>query len=93
MLPLALILGIALPQIAAAQAATRPQITGPIDADQRVRLTGNTRPEATAANDRGRVSGALPLSHMQLLLRRPPDREQALQRLIDQLHNPNSRAP
>jgi uncharacterized repeat protein (TIGR01451 family) len=91
LLPLALSLGAALPQNAAAQLApARPQITSPIDSSQRIRLFGNTRPEATAANDRGRVAASLPMMHMQLLLRRPPEREQALQRFIDQLHNPGS---
>jgi uncharacterized repeat protein (TIGR01451 family) len=88
-LPLVLVLGAAVPQTAAPQTAPA-QITARIDASQRVTLIGNTRPEATAANDRGRVAESLPMLHMQLLLRRSPNRERALQSLIDQLHNPNS---
>jgi hypothetical protein len=65
-------------------------ITGAISEAVRTRLFGNTRPEATAANDRGLVDDAMPLPHLQLQLRRPADREQALQTLIDQLHDPKS---
>ncbi|MFI4890049.1 MAG: protease pro-enzyme activation domain-containing protein [Steroidobacterales bacterium] len=63
----------------------------PVDANQRVRLGGNTRPEAVAANDRGRVPDSLMLVHMQLLLKRPAEREAALQRYIQDLHNPGSK--
>ena len=37
-----------------------------------VTLRGNTRPEAKAANDRGRVSDGLTLNHMMLQLQRTP---------------------
>ena len=53
-------------------------------------LRGNTRPEATAANDRGRVSDDMPLDHLMLQLRRSPEREQALQQFIQDVHNPKS---
>jgi subtilase family serine protease len=56
-------------------------VTQPIDRNQRVILPGNTRPEATAANDRGIVSDSLPMEHMQLLLRLPPEKQQALDEL------------
>ncbi len=70
--------------------APRVLITAPIDETQLIRLTGNVRPEANAANDRGRVSDTLPLRHMQLLLRRPAERDLALQRYIAQLHDRTS---
>jgi|HubBroStandDraft_1064217.scaffolds.fasta_scaffold46778_2 subtilase family serine protease len=69
---------------------TKPLISLPIDENNRVVLRGNTRPEATAVNDRGRVEDSLPLDHLQLLLKRPPDREQALVKLIDEMHDPAS---
>ncbi len=53
-------------------------------------LRGNTRPEAMAANDRGRVSDDMPLDHLLLQLRRSPEREQALQQFIQDIHNPKS---
>src|SRR5580658_2432436 len=46
------------------------QIVSPLDETHRVTLSGNTRPEANAQNDRGAVDDSLPLEHMQLLLRR-----------------------
>src|ERR1700684_1942718 len=67
-----------------------PQILGAIDENARITLTGNTRPEATAANDRGAVSDGLVLDHMQMLLRRPPAQEQAFETAISQLYDRNS---
>ncbi|MDR3415618.1 MAG: protease pro-enzyme activation domain-containing protein [Nevskia sp.] len=61
-----------------------------MDTTRLVRLEGNTRPEANPENDRGRVPDALPLEHLQLLLKRPPERELALQRTIEQLHDHRS---
>ncbi len=69
---------------------SRPQITAGVDEANLVTLSGNTRPEATAANDRGAVSDKLPLDHIQLLLHRPALQEQALEQTIDALHNPAS---
>ncbi|HTZ83504.1 MAG TPA: S53 family peptidase [Candidatus Acidoferrales bacterium] len=69
---------------------SRPLITAEINESNLVTLTGNTRPEANAANDRGPVSGDLALEHMFLQLRRAPERESALQRYIADLQNPNS---
>ena len=71
---------------------TRRLITQPIDESRLVRLSGNTRPEATAANDRGRVIDTMPMEHMLLELRRPPELESALDNLIGQLHDSNSQS-
>ncbi len=67
-----------------------PVITGSVDDSNLVTLSGNTRPEANARNDRGRVEDTFPLDHMFLQLKRPPAQEQALQKYIDQLHDPAS---
>ena len=71
----------------------RTLITQQIDENNLVTLAGNTRPEArAAANDRGPVADSFPLEHLWLQLRRSPEREQALERYIDQLsdrHSPN----
>jgi subtilase family serine protease len=67
-----------------------PLITGNISDSHLVTLAGNTRPEATAKNDRGRVADSFRLDHMILQLRRSPEQEQALERYIDQLHDPAS---
>ncbi len=55
-----------------------------------VTLRGNTRAEATALNDRGRVSDDMALNHMMLLLHRTSEQEQALQQFIKDLHDPAS---
>jgi len=67
-----------------------PLITQPIDEQNLVTLVGNTRPEATPANDRGPVAEDLPLEHMYLQLKRSPAQQQAVDELINQLHDQNS---
>ncbi len=63
----------------------RTLITRQIDEKNLVTLAGNTRPEArTVANDRGPVADSFPMEHLWLQLRRPPEREQALERYIDE---------
>jgi hypothetical protein len=73
-----------------AQSMARPLITSHIDENALVTLAGNTRPEANADNDRGRLADATRLEHMFLLLQRAPEREQALVTMIDQMHDRNS---
>jgi len=68
----------------------RPLITQPVDNQQRVTLTGNTRSAANAANDRGRVSDGLVLDHMLLQLQRSPQLEQALEQYTKELQDPSS---
>lgn len=67
-----------------------PMIHDAIDETRLVTLTGNTRPEASAANDRGRVPDGFPMSHMLLQLKRSPESEAALKQYIDQLHDERS---
>jgi subtilase family serine protease len=88
-----LALAIALGTLGAARAQTsapKALLSAPVDERQLVTLGGNTRPEATAANDRGAVPDAYALPHLQLLLKRPPEREAALQSYIAQLHDRTS---
>src|ERR1039458_2770464 len=73
-----------------AQTPVRPLVTSQIDESTLVTLHGNTRPEATTENDRGRVADATRMDHMFLLLQRAPEREEALHTVIDQLHDPKS---
>jgi len=70
--------GLAVSAPAEAAAETKARIHGAIDDAVRVSLAGNTRPEATAANDLGLVEDGLPLEHMQLLLQRSPEQQAAL---------------
>ncbi len=59
-------------------------------APEMVALAGNTRPEASLANDRGALPRDMALDHMELLLKRPPESEAALQALITGLHDRGS---
>ena len=67
-------------------------MTQNINEQNAVRLTGNTRPEMTRANDRGPVSNELVLEHMYLLLNRSQEQEQAAETLVNQLHDAKSPA-
>jgi len=64
--------------------AAHPLITEVINETRLVTLTGNTRSEANSLNDRGVAEATLPLDHMQLLLKRPADREIALEKLMSE---------
>src|SRR5277367_6885492 len=66
------------------------RITQAIDESQVVTLGRNTRPEANAANDRGALPEGFGIEHMFLLLQRSPQREKALNKLIDQLNDRKS---
>ncbi|MGH7813530.1 MAG: S53 family peptidase [Candidatus Binataceae bacterium] len=86
------LVGIAAP-IGLARAATiptRPLITHKIDDSRLVTLAGNTRPEAVAANDRGRVTDSMALDHLMLELRRPAGREAALEKFMAEQTDPKS---
>jgi subtilase family serine protease len=65
-------------------------IHGAVDEAKLAVLTGNTRPEATALNDRGMVSDEFALNHMLLQLKRSPEREAAMKQFIDELHDATS---
>jgi subtilase family serine protease len=65
-------------------------VTGPINAARLVTLAGNTRPEATPANDRGALPAKFRLDHMFLLLRRPAASETALEKYLHDLTDPHS---
>jgi subtilase family serine protease len=69
---------------------SRSLITDRINENNLVTLPGGTRPEAIARNDRGAVAGSLLLHHIQLILRRPPETEQALEQFIQEQSDPTS---
>jgi len=84
----ALAVALGSPENASGQAVMLPAQDG--GEGQLAVLRGNTRPEASTANDRGRVADGMPLEHLMLQLRRSPEREQALQQFIKDVHNPKS---
>lgn len=71
-------------------AQSSAQIVSQVNNAARVTLSGNTRPEANAQNDRGAVSDSMLLDHMQLLLSRPAAQEAQLNQLIADQENPRS---
>jgi subtilase family serine protease len=81
----------ALTDMAFAQTTLRqPLITQPIDEGQRTTLAGTTRPQMKLAIDRGRVADDLPLEHVYLQLKRSAAQQQAVDKLINDLHDQNS---
>src|SRR6202041_111847 len=70
--------------------AKRQLVTGKINDNVVVPLVGNTRPEATALNDRGPVSPELEFNHLMLVLKRPAELDAQLTTVIDQMHTPGS---
>jgi uncharacterized repeat protein (TIGR01451 family) len=91
MLVVALSGGCLLAPPAAAQAiAARALITTPLDESALFPLRGSIRPEVNARSDRGRVPNELPIEHIQLVLRRPGEREAALAQYLRQLHDRRS---
>jgi subtilase family serine protease len=88
----AVVLRLAVPAFAQSQMGSdaRPVIVQRIDEGKLATLRGNTRPEATTANDRGAIAYDFPMEHMLLQLQRSPEQEQALQQYIADLQNPAS---
>ncbi|MGH9450143.1 MAG: Ig-like domain repeat protein [Terriglobia bacterium] len=66
----------------AQSARVRAQIVQPVDLANRVVLRGNTPPLARAENDLGPSPDSLPLNRMLLVLKRPPEQEAALRKLL-----------
>jgi hypothetical protein len=69
---------------------TRRLITQTVDNNKRATLVGNTRPEANAANDRGRVPDSFPMQHLQLMLRLPGEKQAELEQFLQEVQNPKS---
>jgi hypothetical protein len=65
-------------------------ITQNVDESKLVTLGGNTRPEAKAKYDRGLVADNLLMEHMLLQLKRSPEQERELDKLIDELTDSSS---
>ena len=89
---LAVLASLLLSAVPSAHAQNAPPvlITQTVDESTLVKLKGNTRPEAKAKNDLGRVDDNLLIEHLQLLLKRSPEQEQELGKFIDDLHDQSS---
>jgi subtilase family serine protease len=77
-------------QSVAASRAPRILVTSKIDESRPHTLSGNTRGEANAQNDRGKVADDFAMDHMLLQLKRPAERESAFQKYVDELHDSSS---
>jgi len=82
---------VALTMFAANSGQQHPRLVkGHIDEGSLITRAGNVRSEMNARNDRGLLPDTFAIDHMQLLLKRSPEQEQALETLINQLHDPHS---
>lgn len=70
--------------------APRPLITAPIDETQRTVLQGNTHPLARTQYDLGTAPATLPMNRMLLVLKRSPDQETVLHKLLDDQQDKSS---
>jgi subtilase family serine protease len=86
----AIALGFAVTFSSPSGAQSTALIGQPINEGQRVTLFGNTRPEATSANDAGPVADNFSMPHMLLQLNRSNEQQQQLEQLAAQLSNPSS---
>ena len=73
----------ATPAAQPAPAAPHPLITQLVDESQLTTLHGNTHPLARPQFDLGTASASLPMKRMLLVLKRGPDQETALRKLLD----------
>jgi subtilase family serine protease len=85
----ALLAGISVLSVTVAQATPR-LVTQPIDDARSIALLGNTHPDATLKNDRGRVADTMVLHGMQMLLKRPVETQAALDRQVEALTDRDS---
>ena len=74
----------------AQNSASKPLIVERVDENQLVTLKGNTPPAAIAENDRGRVSTALPMTGMVLVLRRSPEQQSTFDAFVASQYDLNS---
>jgi hypothetical protein len=75
----------------AAMVAQRPAlITSAVDERQLTVLKGNTHPLARPEFDLGRAPASLPMNRMLLVLKRNPEQESALEKLLDDQQDKNS---
>ena len=70
--------------------ASRPLITERVDPGKRLAIPGAVHPAAASAQDLGELDGAVPIEHIQFALRRPPERQAALDALIQAQNDPAS---
>lgn len=73
-----------------AQSASANRVVTAVNESNLIQLTGNTHPLAKSKFDQGVVSDTLRMEHIFVVLRRSPEQENALQKLIAEIQNPHS---
>jgi hypothetical protein len=73
-----------------AASSAQPLITQQVDNSVRTTLHGNVSPLVKTASDQGAADTSLQAPRIQLMLKRPADREAALRQYITDIHNKNS---
>src|SRR5690348_6390657 len=68
--------------IAAQTANVQSRITAPVDETKLTVLSGNTHPLARPQFDRGMAAASLPMEHMLLVLKRSPEQQATLDKLL-----------
>ncbi len=72
------------------RAAPRSLVTQPLDPASLADLPGAMHSSLARAQDLGAVPGSLPLEHIQLVLRRTPERQAAFDSMVQALNQPGS---
>jgi hypothetical protein len=70
--------------------AQETRVTQPVNEHALVTLRGTVHPLANPANDRGAASPDMQLERLQLVLKRSPQQEAALQQLLRDMHTPGT---
>src|SRR5580704_9500998 len=68
----------------------RSLVTRPVNESQMATLHGNMHPLARAEFDQGAAPASLPMENIQLVLKRSPEQEAALEELLRQQQDPSS---
>jgi len=76
--------------VMAQQVSPTVRILNRVDESSMVTLKGNTRPEAIAKNDRGRVSDSLPMTDLILVLSRDAAQQAAFEKFVASQYDPSS---
>lgn len=85
------LIGLPAPGLAAAPtAAPTPQITQPVNSQQRIALKGDVRPLPRQAQDLGEAAAATPASRLLLLLKRSPAQQADLEQFLADVHTPGT---
>jgi subtilase family serine protease len=74
----------------AQQSYVHPLVNAPVDDGQRIRLKGNTHPLARPQFEIATAPPGLPMERMLLVLKRSPEQETALRKLLDDQQDKNS---